>query len=63
MLLSAVVRRPVSTNPQRAVAVAVILTGGTIVTATVFSARYNNALPQMINDRAFSRSTSASSIQ
>jgi signal transduction histidine kinase len=53
VLLSAVVRCPVGTNPQRAVAVAVILTGGAIVATTVFSARYNNALPQMINDRAF----------
>jgi signal transduction histidine kinase/ActR/RegA family two-component response regulator len=53
VLLSAVVRRPVRTNPHRAVAVAILLTGGAIVAATVFSARYNHALPPMIQDRAF----------
>ncbi|MBI2236315.1 MAG: MASE4 domain-containing protein [Magnetospirillum sp.] len=53
-LLYAVVHRPVAAPPQRAIAVAVILTGGAVVAAFLFSTRHGDALPPMIADRAFS---------
>ncbi len=54
VLLYAVVRRPVAASPQRAVTMAVMLTVGAIAAAYLFSARYNDLLPTMIGDRAFS---------
>ena len=53
VLLYAVVRHPVDTSPERAIAITVILTIGAVAAAYVFSTHYNDVLPPMIVERTF----------